>query len=257
VLFQDVTAERRHRDELISFAGVVAHDLLNPLATVEGWTEATTDTLHDALRAGPHHPAMAEALDNLVRIARASTRMHVLINDLLAHTTARDATIAPAPVDLRDLVGDIVAARVDAATAAGQPVPRFIVEALPAVHADQVLVRQLLDNLIGNAIKYVAPGVAPVLAISATKRDDTVEVTIADNGIGIPAGEHAAIFGNFHRAHRTGYAGTGLGLAICKRIVERHGGTITATDNPGGGSRFTFTLPASHIDATDRATVFS
>ncbi|WP_327011538.1 sensor histidine kinase [Dactylosporangium sp. NBC_01737] len=71
-------------------------------------------------------------------------------------------------------------------------------------------------------------------------------VEITDNGIGIPAGQHEAIFNNFHRAHRSGgYAGTGLGLAICKRIVERHGGSIVATDNPGGGSRFAFTLPAA------------
>lgn len=73
-----------------------------------------------------------------------------------------------------------------------------------------------------------------------------VRVCVADNGIGIPEGQHDAIFANFHRAHLgSGYLGTGLGLAICQRIVERHGGTIAASDNPGGGSRFVFTLPAA------------
>lgn len=77
-------------------------------------------------------------------------------------------------------------------------------------------------------------------------------MTIGDHGIAIPAGQHEAIFGNFHRAHPAGgYAGTGLGLAICQRIVERHGGTITAGDNAGGGAMFSFTLPASHAGGSD------
>jgi signal transduction histidine kinase len=81
-------------------------------------------------------------------------------------------------------------------------------------------------------------------------------VHIADNGIGIPAGQHDAIFDNLHRAHLSGgYLGTGLGLTICKRIVERHGGTITAADDPGGGSRFTFTLPRLSLIAGVRPQV--
>jgi len=105
----------------------------------------------------------------------------------------------------------------------------------------------LLIYLIGNAIKYTAPDATPVLTITSRHLDGAVEVTVADNGIGIPAGQHKAIFDNFHRAHRdaAAYGGSGLGLAICQRIVARHGGTISAADNPGGGSRFIFTLPAA------------
>nr|WP_239320528.1 ATP-binding protein [Planomonospora parontospora] len=107
------------------------------------------------------------------------------------------------------------------------------------------MIRQLLTNLIGNAIKYTPPGHAAHVDITGTRTGDgRVCVEIADRGIGIPPGEHQAIFAGFHRA-ATGYTGTGLGLAICQRIVERHGGTITATDNPGGGARFTFTLPTA------------
>jgi signal transduction histidine kinase len=125
-------------------------------------------------------------------------------------------------------------------------VPRFSVGALDPVYADAVGLRQLLDNLVGNAIKYTAPGVIPRVTVSSTRRGGMVEISVADNGIGIPAGQHEAIFNNFHRAHRNaGYSGNGLGLAICQRIVARHGGVITAQDNPGGGSRFTFTLPAT------------
>ncbi|MEV6343037.1 ATP-binding protein [Actinoplanes sp. NPDC051851] len=239
VLFHDVTAERRHRDELANFAGVVAHDLLNPVTTVEGWSETAEESLDGV-------EGVEMARDSLVRVNRAAVRMRLLINGLLDYTTARDAQVAPAAIDLDAMVAEITVARLDAAVAGGNPRPRFTVGELPPVLADPVLVRQLLDNLIGNAIKYTAPGTVPALEITAKHDKDLVRVAIADNGIGIPAGQHDAIFDNFHRAHRTsGYAGTGLGLGICKRIVERHGGTIAAADNPGGGSLFTFTLPAA------------
>ena len=239
IVFHDVTAERRHADELAGFAGVVAHDLLNPLTTVEGWSDTVAELLDG------EQPHIDMARDGLGRVTRAAGRMRGLINDLLAYATSRDGGIAPARVGLAEMVDDIITARCDAAAAGGALVPVFTVGELAEVHADRVLTRQLLDNLIANAIKYTAPGVVPSLTVSSVTRDGLVEVTLCDNGIGIPAGQHDAIFGNFHRAHRdSGYAGTGLGLAICKRIVERHGGVIGAADNPGGGSRFTFTLPA-------------
>lgn len=246
VLYHDVTAERRQRDQLADFAGVVAHDLQSPLAVVEGWTEVATDALDDA----PAHPAVDRSLDGLTRVAHAATRMRGLINDLLAYTSTRDADLEPAPVDLTELVRDVTAARTDAAVTGGQPVPQVALGRLDPVHADAGAVRQLLDNLIGNAVKYTAPGVTPRLTVTSARQNDTVRITIADNGIGIPSGQHKAIFDNFHRAHAgTGYAGTGIGLAICHRIVTRHGGTISADDNPGGGSRFTFTLPAAEQTA--------
>jgi signal transduction histidine kinase/integral membrane sensor domain MASE1 len=240
ILFHDATAERRHRDELTNFAGVVAHDLLNPVTTIEGWS----DFAGEALEALPDGPEVEEARDGLARVHRSAQRMRVLIDGLLAYTTARDAIVATTPVDLGQVVTEVTVARLDAAIAAGLPVPRFAVGDLPAVQADPVLIRQLLDNLVGNAVKYVAPGITPALRITAEPEDDLIRVRIADNGIGIPDGQHEAIFGNFHRAHLTAkYAGTGLGLAICKRIVERHGGSIEAHDNPAGGAVFTFTIP--------------
>ncbi|MEU4421452.1 ATP-binding protein [Actinoplanes sp. NPDC024001] len=241
VLFHDVTAERRHRDELANFAGVVAHDLLNPVTTVEGWSDAARESLAEA----PDHEAVRHARDELARVYRAAVRMRALIDGLLAYTTARDAAMQMVPVDLAEMVTEVTIARLDNAIAAGRPRPRFAVRDLPVVLADPVLLRQLLDNLIGNAIKYTDAAVTPALTITAERDEDMIRVRITDNGIGIPAGQHEAIFGDFHRAHRTGpYAGTGLGLGICKRIVERHGGTITAEDAPGGGSSFTFTVPA-------------
>ncbi|MDR7276365.1 diguanylate cyclase domain-containing protein [Catenuloplanes atrovinosus] len=241
-VFHDVTAERRHRDELASFAGTVAHDLQNPLATVEGWSEALTGLIEEAA----DHPAMAEAADANRRIQRATARMRNMINDLLAYTTARDAALQPTMVDLAELVADIAAARVDQARSNDLPVPVVHAGEVHPVYADPVLVRQLLENLLGNAIKYTAPGVTPQITVTTERDERQVTVTIDDNGIGIPPGQHDTVFENFHRAHqRSGYAGTGLGLGICKRIVERHGGSIRAAANPAGhGTRLVFTLPA-------------
>ncbi|WP_271190035.1 diguanylate cyclase domain-containing protein [Dactylosporangium matsuzakiense] len=245
-VFHDVTAERRHRDELASFAGVVAHDLQNPLTTVEGWSE----NLEELLDAAPQHAGSAEQMSAIQRIRRAAARMRNMINDLLEYTTARDASLAATMVALDDLANDIALARIDQAQSTGAPVPGFTIRDLPAVYADPVLIRQLLENVIGNAIRYTAPDTVPQISVGAHAGDDGfVTVTIDDNGIGIPQGQHEAVFTNFHRAHRAaGYSGTGLGLGICKRIVERHGGSIGAADNPTGtGTRITFTLPA---DAT-------
>ncbi|GAA4949346.1 ATP-binding protein [Actinoplanes utahensis] len=252
-VFHDVTAERRHRNELASFAGVVAHDLQNPLATVEGWTEALAEMIEEAA----DRAAAAELADPVRRISRAAARMRNMINDLLEYTTARNATMSPAPVALGDLVNDIAIARIDQAQSNGTPVPTFGIGELHPVHADPVLVRQLFENLIGNAVKYTGPGVVPHIAVSTERSGAMTTVTIDDNGIGIPEGQHEAIFDDFHRAHRgTGYTGTGLGLGICKRIVERHGGSIRASANPAGrGTRITVTLPADAITAATLAPV--
>jgi signal transduction histidine kinase len=240
--FSDVTADRRHRDELASFAGVVAHDLSNPLTTVEGWSEEVAEDLGaDSGRAG----------DGVRRIQRAAARMRNLINDLLAYATARDNALTPGTVDLTVLTTDIAVGWGDRAESTGTAPPRVAIGELPHVHADPAQVRQLLENLIANAVKYTATDVVPTITVTARAEADDVRVTVADNGIGIPQGQHQAVFENFSRAHReAGYAGTGLGLAICKRIVERHGGTIFAEDNPTGtGTSFTFTLPAADIPA--------
>lgn len=249
VLFHDVTAERRERDELASFAGVVAHDLLNPLTVVDGWSEA----LLEEARAGTPVDA-ATQVHRLDRIQRAAQRMQHLISDLLAYTTARDLTINPVTVDLGALAGDVARARVDASRVRGLPEPAISVDpGLPPVLAEPVLLRQVVDNLIGNAVKYVAPGVRPEISVRARRTvgelGPMVELAVSDNGIGIPAGQHDQVFDSFHRAHKDGYRGTGLGLSIVKRIVERHGGTASARDNDagGGGTTMTVSFPAARL----------
>jgi len=108
------------------------------------------------------------------------------------------------------------------------------------------MLRHVLDNLIGNALKYVRPGSRARVDVTATRAPDGVRVEVADRGIGIAEADKPEVFETFHRSTAAaGYAGTGLGLAICKRIVQRHGGEIGVADNQGGGTRFFFTLPAN------------
>ena len=233
VVFHDVTADRRHRDELMSFAGRVAHNLLNPLTTIEGWAEVLEQEL-----AG-YQPA-----ERVERIQRAAARMRTFLNGLLSYTAARDGKLMPTTVNLALLVGDIVNSRLDHAESIGAAPPYFEVGRLDPVEADPVLLRQLLENLIDHSLRMMAPGVGPYLAISCQPAPNgMLRIDILDNSVGIPPGKRHEVFTNFHR--EKGSAANGLELAICKRIVERHGGTIEATANPyATGTRMTFTLPA-------------
>lgn len=231
---RDVTVDRQHRDSLASFAGVVAHDLFNPLTVVDGWTEA----LADEFAAGPVPAAMA--LPILNRIHGAASHMRAFIADLLAYTVAKDQSLRTGPVDLTAVARDLGRLYAD-----GPGSPQTRVEDGLAVWADEGLVRQLFDNLLGNAVKYVAPGVRPSITVTGRVVGSQQEVRVTDNGIGIPAEERELVFESFHRAHR-GYLGTGLGLAICHRIVDRHGGSIRVEPATAGtGSTFVITLPKS------------
>jgi len=246
LVFHDVTADRRERDELASFAGVVAHDLLNPLTVVEGWSEALLEPARSGISVPPH--LQVEQLD---RIQRAAQRMQHLINDLLAYTTARDLAINPVRVDVAAVAEDIVRVRVDAARVGSGVVPRIeVAPGVPAVRAEPVLLRQVLDNLVGNAVKYVAPGVVPEVSVSGhlvPEDPAMVQIEVSDNGIGIPESQRFRVFDSFHRAHRDGgYRGTGLGLSIVKRVAERHGGTAWVCGNDAtGGTTMCVTFPAA------------
>jgi signal transduction histidine kinase len=233
VNIRDVTLDRQHRDTLASFAGVVAHDLFNPLTVVDGWTEA----LADEFESGPVSPMVGHAM--VTRIHDAAAHMRAFIADLMSYTIAGDASIRPEPVDLTATVRSLAGLRTAAAAA-----PLIIVADDLEVWADASLVRQLLDNLLGNAIKYVAPGTRPIVEVTGHADGDWLEVHVTDNGIGIPEEQREAVFENFHRVHGSTFVGTGLGLAICRRIVDRHGGTIHAAPAMHGtGTDFVFRLP--------------
>ena len=239
----DITVLREREAELHAFAGVVAHDLKAPLTAVDGYAEILDEDLAD----GAPVAAMRGSLD---RMRAGVQRMRRLIDDLLAYATARDAELHREPVDLQALIAEIVTERTaHLRGAADTPFPDIYTGPLPVVHADRVMVRQLLDNLVGNALKYTPPGQPARIDIAAHQRtgdSSTVRIQIADRGIGIPADDsRTCSTRSTARRPTRATAARGLGLAICHRVVDRHGGTIGVSDNPGGGTRVTFTLPVA------------
>jgi signal transduction histidine kinase len=234
-VFHDITELRRYETDLAVFAGVVAHDLKAPLTVVGGQCEMAGYALDD------DEPQQVRSA--LTGITRTVFRMAGMIDTLLAYTTARNASLTVAPVDLDPLIADVVRDRISHLTGAG--LPEVHLAPLPTVQADPAMLRHVLDNLIGNALKYVRPETTARIEVrSGPAPDGWARIEVADRGIGIPDQHKPAVFERFHRAHvNAGYAGTGLGLAICKTIVERHGGAIAVADNPGGGTCFQFTLP--------------
>lgn len=240
-ILRDVTEERRRTAEMANFAGVVAHDLRNPLAALRGWLDILAEDL-----------TTEESLGKVRRVEACADRMKVLIEDLLSYSVVRGGELAPTVRHLEELFAEIVEGFQERLID-GEP-PRISAALDAWVRADQVAVRQVIANLLGNAIKYARPGTVPEVSLHVRGiADGMVHVVVADRGIGLPPGEEAKIFEEFHRVaeHANQYAGTGLGLAICRRVVERHGGFIAAENRPGGGLAVEFTLPAATPSAAE------
>lgn len=226
---------RRREAELVGFAGVIAHDLRNPLARIAGYT--------DFLREEATRYLESEHRDYLERVYTCGQQMTVLIDDLLDYATADNRPLQARQVDLRALVEQVAQDRRESPR--DRPVT-IEVGSLPSVDGDPTLLHQLFDNLIGNAIKYTAPGRAPCVRISSRPAPgDRWRIEVSDNGIGIPEKQRVAIFDAFTRADGSeSFPGTGLGLAIVHRIVERHHGSIGVAASAEGGSCFWIILPA-------------
>ena len=237
MVIRDVTTASSHRESLASFAGTVAHDLNNPLSVIDGWAEALEDELTHS-----SSPEAVGAAPMVQHIRVSVDQMRGLISGLLAHSMARDQALDLERVSLRNQVKHIIAT-LENPRAGGDIVAGELLD----VWADRVLLRQVLDNLIGNALKYVAPGTVPHVVVEAEPTTEGwARVKVRDNGIGVPPAQRERIFESFQRASGDDYRGTGLGLAICRRIIQRHGGNIHVTDNPDGiGSSFEFTLPTT------------
>lgn len=234
---RDVTHEHRRIEELASFASVAAHDLKSPLAAVQGWLVVAEDAV------GTDHVRARHA----VRRGRsAAQRMVSEIDDWLTYTVAREGELTPERVALEPMLHEVAASHADA---------EFHFEVEHVVLADKVLLRHLLSNLLGNAVKYTLPGQqAQVRLVSSHDGSGWVRLRVIDAGIGIPAGEERAVFEPFRRASTvtSTHEGSGLGLALCRRIVRRHGGVISAQRNdPPPGTTITLTLPADRPLRTD------
>jgi signal transduction histidine kinase len=237
VLLHDVTAQRARMHELSNFAGMVAHDLRGPLTVLDGWLEVVED--------GDPVEDAALVDDAVLKARESSRRMRQVIEDWLNYTVVQNGQLRPEPVKLYGVAGEIVDGR-RARWSADESEPQFSLDLDHSVLADPGLLRQLLDNLVGNAIKYTAPEQQPWVQIrsEADEEPGWVRVEVVDRGVGIPEGEEELIFEEFHRGPQEGRsAGTGLGLALTRRIVALHGGHMEARRNPEGGSTFLFTLP--------------
>ena len=176
--------------------------------------------------------------------------MERVIGGWINYTVVREGGLFPERVPLADLATDLLPVPEGRTPSADElPGPWIEVDAPHVVHADRDLVRQLLANLVGNAVKFARPGDPAHLEITSREDDEAgwIRIDVADHGLGLPAGEEELIFEEFHRAaeHSDGVEGTGLGLSLCRTIVARHGGSIRAFTNEHGGATFTMALPAA------------
>jgi PAS domain S-box-containing protein len=219
--------------ELQDFAYTASHDLSEPLRMVASFL-------------GLLERRSAEDLDEkgreyLRQASDGAVRMRHLIDDLLAYSRVANEEPRREQVDLHALVDDVLVVLGPAIAETGATIE---VGDLPTLEAEPTQLAQLLQNLIGNAVKFHPPGRPSTVRIGARRTMGACVLTVADDGIGIDEADQERIFAMFTRLHgRDAYAGTGIGLAICRRIAERHGGRIYVESTPGQGSMFHTLLP--------------
>jgi PAS domain S-box-containing protein len=242
--------ERSNR-ELQDFAQVASHDLQEPLRKILSFG--------DRLKTKTGESLDEEGRDYLQRMFNAAARMQTLITDLMTFSRVETNSQPFVPVDLGVIAREVstdLEARIEQARG------RVDIEELPTIDADPMQMRQLLQNLIGNSLKYYRVGVPPVVRIYSQKLEargpdsmdesplarQLCQILVVDNGIGFDEKYLDRIFTVFQRLHKKGeYEGTGVGLAICRKIVDRHNGTITARSSLGQGTTFVVTLPVRQL----------
>lgn len=228
----------RSNQELQEFAFVASHDLQEPLRKIQAFSDrliARTSNLDD------------ESQDYLRRMASAAGRMQTLIIDLLNYSRVNTRGLPLQPLSLDQVLDDVLVdmeASLDQASAIVERQP------LPTIQGDAGQFRQVFQNLLSNALKFQSADNQPLIQIySELTEAGQLRLCIADNGIGFDEKYLDRIFNPFQRLHsRDAYAGTGIGLAIVKKIIERHGATITAKSIPGQGSVFFITFPVTEKD---------
>lgn len=242
----------RSNRALEQFASVASHDLLEPLRKIR--------TFGDRLQAVDGAALSPNGADDLIRMQQAAARMQVLINDLLAY--ARVSSTPPSFVSV-DLAALTRAVLTDLEVQIERSGGRVEVDPLPTIEGDPLRLRQLLQNLVSNALTFRRSDTPPVVALSAALRPSEeaeeanldlgaappawLHLSVRDNGIGFEPQHTERIFEVFKRLNgRSAYEGTGIGLALCRQIAERQGGHITATSTPGQGAAFLVTLPLHH-----------
>jgi len=233
----------RKNQELQEFLFIASHDLQEPLRKIRAFS--------DRLMAKHSGSLDEKGTDYLRRMSSSADRMQRLISGLLEFSRVTADETGFEQVDLNELIRDVLSDFEVVIEESGATVE---VSDLPVIEADPRQMRQLFQNLIGNALKYRKEGIEPVVTISGVLEDGgengksvaekICRIVVKDNGIGFDEKYLDRIFRVFQRLHnRNDYEGTGIGLSLCRKIVERHGGELTARSSPGGGSSFIVTLP--------------
>jgi len=235
VLERTAELERKNR-ELQEFAYVASHDLSEPLRKIQ--------TFGDLLKTRGADSLGKQERDYVSRMTGAACRMQELLDALLRYSRIETQAGDFIPLRLEEIVRMVTA---DLEVSIKETGTKVEIGTLPMISGDPYQWRQLFQNLISNAVKYHRSEVKPRIKILWEQNDGNCRILVEDNGIGFDEKYLDNIFQPFQRLHgKHEYPGTGIGLAICKKIVERHGGTITAKSTPGKGSTFVITLPVAN-----------
>jgi len=236
LMMQDITHLKELDRLKTEFVATVSHDLRTPLTTIQGYVELLP-------KVGPLNERQSQFVE---RVEGSVQNITDLINDLLdIRRIEAELDLEMEPCDLRDLIDDAVEPLRALAEEKAQTLRWERPEGLPVVRANPRRLKQVVTNLVNNAIKYTPEGGR--VSVEAAQDDDHVVVRVIDNGIGIPPSEQPHIFDRFYRVESEETAdikGTGLGLSIVKAVIEKHNGRVWVDSTPGGGSIFTFVLPA-------------
>lgn len=238
---------RRSNQDLQQFVYVASHDLQEPIRAIHGFTSILARKLEPVLT--------EETRKSMSQITSGAERMRTLIEGLLAYARVESRGEQFKSVDMNTLVNSIV--QEDLKMRIEETGAQVTVEPLPVIQGDEGQLRMLFTNLISNALKYKREE-APRVKVEAASGKHHNVISVQDNGIGFDQKHADRIFVMFQRLHsRNQYEGTGIGLALCKRVAERHGGTITAKSMPGQGSTFTVSFPKAltQSQSQDRATL--
>ena len=232
---------QRSNRELEQFASVASHDLQEPLRKIQAFGDRIQTRCAEELG--------EQGRDYLTRMLVSATRMRSLIDALLTFSRVTTKAQPFVPVDLATIAEEVLSDLEERVHRMGG---RVELGELPSIEADPLQMRQLLQNLIGNGLKFARAETPPVVKVECRMLEQDAEseeiprceISVRDNGIGFEEVYLDRIFELFQRLHgRQEYEGTGMGLAICRKIVERHGGTITARSAPERGATFLVTLP--------------
>lgn len=239
---------QRSNQELQDFAYVASHDLQEPLRKIQAFGNLLQEE---------YEPVLGEGKAYIDRMRSAATRMRVLIDDLLAFSRVTTHALPFHPVDLNTISAEVLSDLEVQIQSSGAQVE---IGELPIIDADPLQMRQLLQNLLGNALKFHRPAVAPVIKVRAefftpseqlaseSASPSWCHILVEDNGIGFDERYLDRIFTVFQRLHgKNAYEGTGIGLAVVRKIAERHGGTVTAQSQVGQGSTFRVSLPITQL----------